>query len=34
MFFGALRFSFRRFLHERWEEFLGFVLDDEPGGQR
>jgi hypothetical protein len=32
MFFDALRFSFRRFLHESWEELLIFVLGDEPGG--
>jgi hypothetical protein len=31
-FFEALRFSFRRFLHESWEAFLIFVLGDEPGG--
>jgi hypothetical protein len=27
-----LLFSFRRSLHESWEEFLIFVLGDEPGG--
>jgi hypothetical protein len=31
-FFAALRFSFRRFLHASWEEFLIFVLGDEPDG--
>jgi hypothetical protein len=31
-FFEGLRFSFRRFLHESWEEFLIFVLGDEPDG--
>jgi hypothetical protein len=31
-FFEALRFSFRRFLHESWEGFLIFVLGDEPDG--
>jgi hypothetical protein len=31
-FFEVLRFSFRRFLHERWEELLIFVLGDEPDG--
>jgi hypothetical protein len=31
-FFEALRFSFRRFPHESWEEFLIFVLGDEPDG--
>jgi hypothetical protein len=33
-FFEALRFSFRRFLYESWEEFLSFVLGDELGGQQ
>jgi hypothetical protein len=33
MFFETLRFSFRRFPHESREEFLIFVLGDEPGGQ-
>jgi hypothetical protein len=32
MFFEALRFSFRRFLHESWEEFLIFIFGDEPDG--
>jgi hypothetical protein len=32
MFFEALKFSFRRFLHESWEEFLIFVPCDKPGG--
>jgi hypothetical protein len=31
-FFEALRFSFRRFPHKIWEEFLIFVPSDEPGG--
>jgi hypothetical protein len=31
-FFGALRFSFRRFPHESREAFLIFVPGDEPGG--
>ncbi|MDR2343857.1 MAG: hypothetical protein LBD86_04925 [Spirochaetaceae bacterium] len=31
-FFEALRFSFWRFLHESWEEFLIFVLGDKPDG--
>ncbi|MDR2742819.1 MAG: hypothetical protein LBB98_11800 [Treponema sp.] len=30
IFFEALRFSFRRFLYENWEDFLVFVLGDEP----
>jgi hypothetical protein len=30
-FFEAPRFSFHRFPHESWEEFLIFVLGDEPG---
>jgi hypothetical protein len=31
-FFGALRFSFHRFLHESWEKFLISALGDEPEG--
>jgi hypothetical protein len=31
-FFSALRFAFRRFLHNSWEDFMIFVLGDEPDG--
>jgi hypothetical protein len=31
-FFEALRFSFRRFLHKSWEDFMIFIPGDEPDG--
>jgi hypothetical protein len=31
-FFNAMRFSFRRFLHESWQDFMIFIIGDEPDG--
>ena len=32
-FFSGLRFIFSRFLFQTWEEFIGFIIqDDDPGG--
>jgi hypothetical protein len=31
-FYGALRYTFCRFLHEDWQAFILFVWEDEPDG--